>query len=102
MNVRLNELNHTEGKLNHDEHDSKRNFVALPSAPSAEKTSQNPDEISIQLSFRFVCGNSFKVLIGLGLCFALGWNVYNMLSSRNPPSTSQVPALPQQPLAPVR
>ncbi|MBD3882636.1 hypothetical protein IFO70_12770 [Phormidium tenue FACHB-886] len=82
-----------ESRLNPEENDSKRNFVSLP-ASSIEKQPYSSDEISFQLSFRFTCGNSFKVLIGVGLCLAIGWNIYATLNSRST-VPSQVPTLPQ-------
>jgi hypothetical protein len=110
MTTRLDEFNHVDGRLNHEDHDSKRNFVSFPAPLPAEPKPQKLDEISIQLSFRFVCGNSFKVLIGIGLFLAVGWNVYLNLSNRysnnwlDSPITLQSPTLPRspEPVVPAR
>ena len=110
MTTRLDEFNHVDGRLNHEDNDSKRNFVSFPAPLPSDTKPQKLDEISIQLSFRFVCGNSFKLLIGIGLFLAVGWNVYLSLSNRylntryDSPITLQSPILPQPPtpVAPAR
>ena len=113
MTTRLDEFNHVDGRLNHEDNDSKRNFVSFPAPPAPLPPDAKPqklDEISIQLSFRFVCGNSFKLLIGIGLLLTVGWNVYLSLSNRylntryDSPITLQSPALPQapEPVVPAR
>jgi hypothetical protein len=103
MTARLDEFNHIDSRLNPEDHDSKRNFVSFPTPLPSDTKPQKLDEISIQLSFRFVCGNSFKVLIGIGLFLAVGWNIYLGLSHRDSnnqydsPIPLQSPTLPRAP-----
>ena len=83
QNMKLEELEHTQI-------DSRQNFVPdqPEPKPSSKPDKQNPDEISIQLNFRFVCSNSFKVLIGISFCLTLVWNVYLRSDNRCEPARS--------------
>lgn len=89
--------------------DTRRSFIPPPieTLPDVnvdtEEEKAGPGEVNIHLTFKFSCSSSFKILIGVGLCLSLAWNIYSNERRPAPPVPPAVPApVPPAPQTPPR